>query len=460
LYTNLGKFYHSKKYPQEKNKAMSETPNINVFPIDSLPKEILERRWPNLKWFDPELEGYVRTIIKEVKSKGDEALLRFTERFDGARLSVANLRVTQEEIDAAYERVKKEWISSLSFLKDRIEYLEKQQLERVNFESESSGVKIYYKVSPIRSVGCYVPGGGAAYSSTLIMTATPAKLVGVRRVVVCSPPDRNGQINPLTLVAADLCRVDEIYKVGGAQAIAALSYGTGLIKPVEKIVGPGNRYVTAAKTLVSRDVATDAPAGPTEILIVADGSADPRLIALDLISQAEHGTDSIPILATLSQEVASKVVEEIQRIVSPTPEGEVVGKALSTNGLIILCGSLEEAVDFANEFAPEHVEIVTEDPMMIAKRIESAGLVLIGPYTPVSASDYAFGTNHVLPTGGLGHIFSGLSIFDFVKRVSIVECSKEGLLRIRNNVKALAEAEGFLNHALAVEGRFELGKKE
>jgi len=439
---------------------MSKTVNIRMLEINSVPKELLEKRWPSLKWTNPELERYVSSIVEEVKSHGDSALIRFTEKFDGVKLSVDNLKVTRAEIDAAYDGVKEEWISSLNFLKDRIEHFERQRLERINFESEDLGVKIYFRTRPIRSVGCYVPGGEAAYPSTLVMTVTPAKLAGVRRVVVCSPPDKKGEVNPLTLVAADLAKVDEVYKIGGAQAIAALAYGTRSIKPVEKIVGPGNRYVTAAKILVSRDVATDAPAGPTEIVILADDSADSRVIALDLVSQAEHGVDCLPILATTSKEVAEKVVKELNEIVSSSPKREVVAEALSTNGLIIKCENLEEAINFANDFAPEHLEIVTEEPMSIAARIESAGLILVGSYTPVSASDYALGTNHVLPTGGFGHVLSGLSVFDFIRRVSIVEASKEGLLKIRNNVKALAEAEGLLNHALAVEGRFELERKE
>jgi len=438
---------------------MNKTTRINTFEIGSMPRELLERRWPNLKWMDPELERYVSSIIDRVKRQGDSALTEYTKRFDGVELSAEDLKVTREEIDAAFNRVKKEYISALSFLKDRIEQFERQRLERINFETEDLGIKIFSRACPIRSVGGYVPGGQAAYPSTLIMLATPARLAGVGRLVVCSPPNRKGAVDPLTLVAADLCRVDEVYKVGGVQAIAALAYGTDSIKPVEKIVGPGNKYVETAKILVSRDVAIDSFYGPTEIVILADEFADPTLIALDLISQAEHGIDSVSMLVTTSKELATRVSDEINKIVSSIPRTEIVSKALSENGLTITCRDLEDAIGFVNEFAPEHVEIMTEEPITVAERIESAGLILIGPYAPVSASDYAFGTNHVLPTGGYGHVFSGLSVFDFVRRVSIAECSKEGLSRIRNNVRALAEAEGLPNHALAVEGRFKLGRK-
>ena len=325
----------------------------------------------------------------------------------------------------------------------------------MSFESERTGVKVYFRTYALQSVGCYVPGAEAAYPSTLLMMAAPARLAGVKRLVVCSPPTKGGMLNPLTLVAADLCGIDELYKVGGAQAIAALAYGTDSIRPVEKIVGPGNKYVTMAKILVSRDVAIDLPAGPSEILILADENADPRLIALDLISQAEHRVDSISMLLTTSQEISERVLEEISKILPTSPRKEIVAKALSDNGAIIRCQNLEEAIDFTNKFGPEHLEIITEDPMAIADRIESAGLILIGSYTPVSASDYAFGTNHILPTYGFGHVFSGLSVLNFVKHVSIVESTKDGLSSIRGHVKALAEAEGLFNHASAVEGRFD-----
>jgi len=431
---------------------MNNSVDINMFKISAIRTELLQRRWPRQKWTNPELESYVRSIIEDVKKHGDPTLVRLTEKFDGVKLSVEDLKVRRKEIDTAYKSVKKEWISALSSVKDRIEHLEKQRLERMNFESEDSGVKICFRTHPIRSVGCYVPGGEAAYPSTLVMIATPAKLAGVQRVVACSPPDNEGKVNPLTLVAADLCQIDEVYKVGGAQAIAALAYGTRTMEPVEKIVGPGNRYVTMAKILVSQDVATDAPAGPTEIMVLADDTADPRLIALDLVSQAEHGVDSIPILLTTSEELARRVAKELKEVVPSLGRREAV-KALSTHGLIITCRDLDEATDFVNEFAPEHLEVVTEEPTGVAERVKSAGLILLGRYTPVSASDYAFGTNHVLPTAGFGRVFSGLSIYDFVRRVNIVECSLEGLSRLRNNVRALAEAEGLPNHALAVEGR-------
>lgn len=434
---------------------MDKPLKIKVLDIDSIPRGLLDSRWPKSKWIDPELEKHVGSIIQEVKKHGDSALIRFTREFDGVELSADTLRVRRKEIDVAYGNVKEKQVSALIFLKSQLESFERQLLGRMNFESEETGIKIYFKTCAIQNVGCYVPGGEAAYPSTLVMVAAPARLAGVKRFVVCSPPTKRGMLNPLTLVAADICGIDELYKVGGAQAIAALAYGTDSVRPVEKIVGPGNRYVMMAKILVSRDVAVDLPAGPTEILILADENADPRLIALDLISQAEHGVDSIPILVTTSGEIAARVAKEIDRILSSLPRKGIIVKALYENGVIIRCEKLDEAVDFTNKFAPEHLEIITKDPMAVADKIKSAGLILIGPYTPVSASDYAFGSNHILPTSGFGHAFSGLSVFDFMRRVCIVESNKDGLSRIRGHVRALAEAEGLISHALAVEGRFE-----
>jgi len=402
------------------------------------------------------LETYVRSILREVKEKGDAALIEFTKKFDHVDLSPKNLRVSQEEIKRAYETVNEEQISALRFMKERVESLEKRLLEQVTVQLEGDGVRVYGSPRPIQSVGCYVPGGEAAYPSTLIMTAVPAKVAGVPRVAVCTPPKGDSQVNSLTLVAADLCKVDEVYRVGGAQAIAALAYGTETLKPVRKIVGPGNRYVTVAKLLVSRDVAIDMPAGPSEILVLADGTADARIVALDMISQAEHSIDSIPGLITTSVKLVEGVTAELRRQIPAIPRGGIVAEALQRNGFIVLCQTMDEAVELANAFAPEHLEIVTENSRRVAEKVTSAGLVLLGPSTPVAASDYCLGTNHVLPTGGFGHTLSGLSVLDFVRRVNFVECSLEGLQRLRYNVRVLAETEGLPNHSLAVEGRFRI----
>jgi histidinol dehydrogenase len=287
------------------------------------------------------------------------------------------------------------------------------------------------------------------------MTAVPAKAAGVPRIVVCSPPNAEGKVNPLVLVAADICGVNEVYKVGGAQAVAALAYGTETIQPVKKIVGPGSKYVTAAKILVSKDVAIDMPAGPSEILVLADETANPQFIALDMVSQAEHGADSVAGLITTSQRLAEDVQNWLVKAVAGAERGEIVAKALEQYGFIITCKDMAEAVELANIFAPEHVEIMTRNPDKIAEKITSAGLILIGSYSPVALSDYSSGTNHVLPTGGFGSAYSGLSALDFTRRVSIVESSRDGLQSVREHVKVLTAAENLPNHYKAVEARFQ-----
>jgi histidinol dehydrogenase len=286
------------------------------------------------------------------------------------------------------------------------------------------------------------------------MTAVPAKVAGVPRIVVCSPSDSRGKVNPLVLVAGDICNVNEIYKVGGAQAIAALAYGTKTIAPVRKIVGPGSKYVNAAKVLVSTDVAIDMPAGPSEVLVLADESADARLIAYDMISQAEHGGDSVVGLITNSQKLLIAVQENLFRLVASAPRSEKIAESLAKYGFIILCQGIEEMISLANQFAPEHLEVITKNAREIAKKL-IAGLILIGPYSPVALSDYASGTNHVLPTGGFAQSFSGLSAFDFVRRACIVESTRTGLEKVKDSVKVLADAENLPNHYRALAARFQ-----
>lgn len=426
---------------------------IKVMAVREALITVLNDRWPNKRHVNPELLKYVEDIIREVKRRGDEALIELTEKFDGVRLTAERLRVNREDIEEAYNKVSDKQLSAIKAAKDKVERFEKQVLLNSTFEYMWDHVKIRRVYRPLTSVGCYVPGGKAAYPSTVIMTVTPAKTAGVSRVVVCSPPKKNGEINPLILAAADICGANEVYRIGGIQAIAALAYGTETIKPVEKIVGPGNRYVLAAKTVVSRDVPIDLPAGPSEIMILADDKSDPRFIAVDMVSQAEHDVDSIPVLVTTSRRVAEAVAKEIENLMEKVPNSRVVSESLEKNGLLLIAESMDEAIDFINDFAPEHLEIFAENAYEIAERIYSAGLVLIGENTPVSLSDYCLGTNHVLPTGGSGRVYSGLSAFSFVRFMNIVECGKESLKKLSFTAKVLAESEGLLNHALAIEER-------
>ncbi len=400
-----------------------------------------------------QVQNSVKTIISQVLKDGDVALITLTEKFDKARLEAKNLQVNPEEIEEAYGKVDKEQIYSLKFMKSKVSAFEKLVLKQVGFKASSEGITIKNVLRPIESVGCYVPGGQASYPSTVVMTAVPAKAAGVPRIVVCSPPNAEGEVNPLVLVAADICRVNEVYKVGGAQAVAALAYGTETIKPVKKIVGPGSKYVTAAKVLVSKDVAIDMPAGPSEVLVLADENANPQFVAFDMISQAEHGGDSVAGLITTSEKTALQVQENLVKFAGSAPRGEKVSEALEKYGFIIICRSMDEAVALVNDFAPEHLEVVAADAEVLAEKL-TAGLILVGPYSPVALSDYGSGTNHVLPTGGFAQAFSGLSALDFTRRVSIVESSKAGLEKVKGSIKVITEAENLPNHSKAIEARF------
>jgi histidinol dehydrogenase len=433
---------------------MPKQAQVRVWKASALPKDWYKRQPPDSKTTE-QAENDAKAIIAKVRQNGDAALMEFTEKFDKARVEAKNLRVTPTEIKEAYGKVSEEQVSALKFMQAKVAALEKLALERVGFATSKDGIAIKSELRPIQSVGCYVPGGQAAYPSTLVMTAVPAKVAGVPRIVACSPPSTEGKVNPLVLVAADICGVGEVYKMGGAQAIAALAYGTETIQPVKKIVGPGSKYVTMAKILVLKDVAIDMPAGPSEVLVLADETANPRLIALDMISQAEHGADSVAGLITTSEKLAEEVQSLLAETAASAERGELVAKALAKYGFIITCKDTAEAVALANVFAPEHLEIMTRNPSEVAEKITSAGLILVGAFSPVALSDYASGTNHVLPTGGFGAAYSGLSALDFTRRVSIVEASKEGLQNVQERVKVMTDAENLPNHYKAVAARFE-----
>jgi histidinol dehydrogenase len=427
---------------------------VRVWKSSELPPDWFKRQAPD-EQTNEQVESNVKAIVSTVVKNGDAALIAFTEQFDEAHLEAKGLQVTPREIKDAYNKVDTEQIDALKFIKNKVSAFEKLTLKQAGFKTSQDGVDVQSVLRPIESVGCYVPGGQAAYPSTLVMTAVPAKIAGVPRIVVCSPPNAEGKVNPLVLVAADICEVNEVYKVGGAQAVAALAYGTEAIKPVKKIVGPGSKYLTVAKILVSKDVAIDMPAGPSEVLVLADETANPQFIALDMISQAEHGADSVAGLITTSEKLAEDVQGWLAKAAAGAERGGIVAKALEKYGFIITCKDMAEAAVLANVFAPEHLEIMTRNPERIAGKITSAGLILVGSYSPVALSDYASGTNHVLPTGGFGHAFSGLSALDFARRVSIVKSSKEGLQGVRDRVRVMTEAENLPNHYKAVEARFQ-----
>jgi histidinol dehydrogenase len=426
---------------------------VRVWKSDALPADWFKRQKADEKAAQ-EIDCSVKAIVNQVKANGDGALVEFALKFDKAELTLRALKVKAGEIKEAYNKAIPEQVFALKFMKEKVNAYQKQLLTQTEIKTTGDGISVQTVLRPIESVGCYVPGGQAAYPSTLVMTVVPAKVAGVPRIVVCSPSDAKGKVNPLVLVAADICGVDEVYRVGGAQAIAALAYGTKTIKPVRKIVGPGSKYVTAAKVLVSMDVAIDMPAGPSEVLVLADESADARFIAFDMVSQAEHGGDSVAGLITTSERVALQVQENLAKIAASAERGEKVSEALCKYGFIIICKSIDEAVGLVNQFAPEHLEVMAANAKELAEKL-TAGLILIGPYSPVALSDYGSGTNHVLPTGGFAQSFSGLSAFDFTRRVSIVESSKTGLERVKDSIKVMTEAENLPNHYKAIKARFE-----
>jgi histidinol dehydrogenase len=404
---------------------------------------------------DQTLSARVRSIIEDVAARGDAALLDCTAKFDGVRLRADELRVKPREFAAAVRQVTTDQWAALKLAQSHIRTVEQQALARLAGTVETQpGVSIEASYRPLDSVGCYVPGGRAVYPSSVLMNVVPAQVAGVKRIVMCSPPSKSKTIHPLILAAAKLCGVSEVYRAGGAQAIAALAYGTKTIQPVQKIIGPGSAYVAAAKVAVSNRVAIDSPAGPTELLIIADETAHPRNVAADLISQAEHGEDSIAGVVTTSKSLAQQVAALISERLASMERSEMIAQALTSRGFVLVCDDMKLAVEFANELAPEHLEIIARDAKALAREVRAAGLILLGNYAPVAASDYVVGSNHVLPTGGAAKTYSGLSVFDFVRRVNVVQCSREGLKNLVLPLKTLALAEGLPNHAQAAEERF------
>jgi histidinol dehydrogenase len=404
---------------------------------------------------DDELIQRTKGIMGDIEKYGDSAIMDYEEKFDGVRLN--SLKVTDEEMREAYNKVTKKQIQSIKMIRNRLIKTEialfKQLQKKISFSS--NGVNIQRTIQPISSVGCYVPGGKARYPSTMVMCAVPAKVAGVNRIVAISPPLQDGTIDPLTLVSAEICGVNEFYKIGGAQGIAALTFGTQSINKVNKIVGPGGIFVSIAKALASTRVSIDMVAGPTELVVYEDAKADARLIAMDMISQAEHSYDTFCGLVTTSKELALQVNGEIQSILNNNSISriDIVRKSLEENGFIAICENEYSAVEFINEVAPEHLEIMAKNARTISTKITSAGLILIGNFTPSSASDYCLGSNHVLPTSGFGKVRSSLSVLDFIKIVNKVEATRSGLKKVESKVREITLAEGLMNHYEAIKER-------
>jgi len=392
-------------------------------------------------------------ILAEVGSKGDLALFNYTEKFDKVKLD--RLRVSEEEIRGGLQAVDAKVLAALEQAAESIFAFHDEQREKdLWFTEISPGVMVGQKTVPLDSVGAYVPGGRAAYPSSALMSIIPAKVAGVPRIAACTPPGIDGSVPALILAACQLAGADEIYKLGGAQAVAAMAFGTESIARVNKIVGPGNVYVTAAKMLVRGTVEIDFPAGPSEVLILADKSANPGIIASDMIAQAEHDPLSLSVLVSWDELLANVVAEEVKLQAGSAARADIVEESLE-HSAILIAGSPEEAVDFCNAFAPEHLEIMTADPLGVFRSIRHAGSVFLGTYTPVAAGDYASGTNHILPTAGYARSFSGLNVDHFCKKMTVQMISEEGLRTLEDTITTLAEAEGLQAHAQSVRKRFE-----
>ena len=406
---------------------------------------------------DPELKRRVADILAAVRDKGDAALVELTERFDGVSLTAAELAVGAGEFEAASGRLSDATVRSLRYAAERIERFHRACAPRSWSMRDASGSRLGQEVRPIGRVAVYVPGGRAAYASTVLMTAVPARVAGVTEIVLVSPPARDKSLDPSVLAAARIAGVTEAYRVGGAQAIGALAYGTETIRRVDKIVGPGNIYVALAKSQVFGDVGIDMVAGPSEVVVVADESAEPAFVAADLLAQAEHDPMARAVLLTPSARLVEDVAAEAERQLERLPRREIARSALAANGALVVTASLDEAVEVGNGLAPEHLVLLTADPSALLPRVQSAGAVFLGRFTPEVVGDYVAGPNHVLPTAGTARFASALATEDFVKRMSVIEYSAEGLAEAGPHVAELSRVEGLLGHGAAAAVRLARG---
>ena len=401
-----------------------------------------------------EYESSVNEIINNVRENRDKAIFDYTKKFDKADIDASNIRVTKEEIQEAYDKVDEKLLAVIRKSLVNIKKYHEKQLQNSWFTSED-GIILGQKVTALEKAGVYVPGGKAVYPSSVLMNVLPAKVAGVDKIVMCTPPGADGKVYPSTLVAANEAGVDEIYKVGGAQAIAAMAFGTESVPKVDKIVGPGNIFVALAKKAVFGYVSIDSIAGPSEILVLADETANPRYVAADLLSQAEHDEMASAILITTSKELAAKVSDEVEGFVKVLSRKEIIQKSLDNYGYILVADNMDDAIDAVNEIASEHMEIVTKDPFTVMTRIRNAGAIFIGEYSSEPLGDYFAGPNHVLPTNGTAKFFSALSVDDFIKKSSIISYSREALEKVHTDIEQFAQCEQLTAHANSIKVRFE-----
>ena len=418
-------------------------------------KDLLEKLLKRSPTSYGSYEQSVREILDDVRDRRDQALFEYTEKFDGARISADNILVTEEEIREAYREVDPELVEIIRRSLHNIRTYHEKQRQYSWFDSRPDGTILGQKVTPLARVGVYVPGGKAAYPSSVLMNIAPAKVAGVNEIIMTTPPGKDGKVTATTLVAANEAGADRIYKAGGAQAIAALAFGTESIPKVDKIVGPGNIYVALAKKSVYGHVSIDSVAGPSEILVLADETANPRYVAADLLSQAEHDELASAILVTTSEALAKEVSDWTDRFIRELSRGEIIRKSLDNYGHILLADTLEDAIDAANEIASEHMEIVTADPFEVMTKIRNAGAIFIGEYSSEPLGDYFAGPNHVLPTNGTAKFFSPLSVDDFIKKSSIISYSRDALEKVHTDIEKFAEAEHLTAHANSIKVRFD-----
>ena len=424
---------------------------LNAETKKDLLKNLLKRSPSNFGNYAETVQG----IVDDVRDNGDAALFSYTKKFDKADITASNVKVTQEEIDYAYTQVSSELLDVIRKAKKNIwEYHEKQK-QYSWFDSKPNGTLLGQKVTALASVGVYVPGGKAVYPSSVLMNVMPAKVAGVEKIVMTTPCNAEGEVYATTLVAAKEAGVDEIYKAGGAQAIAALAYGTESIQKVDKIVGPGNIFVALAKRAVYGHVSIDSIAGPSEVMVLADETANPRYVAADLLSQAEHDEMASAILVTTSADLAEKVSVQVDKFIEELSRKEIMRKSIDNYGYILLADNLSDAIDAVNDIASEHLEIVTANPFDVMTRIKNAGAIFIGEYSSEPLGDYFAGPNHVLPTNGTAKFFSPLSVDDFIKKSSIIYYSREALEEVHTDIEAFAKAEQLTAHANSIAVRFE-----
>ncbi len=402
-----------------------------------------------------EIQERVQAILDDIRKNGDSAVVSYEEQFNNVQIPKNKIKITSEEIEKAYSQINPQILDTIKQIIKNISAFHEAQKRDYWFIEPVKGVSVGQLMRPIERVGIYVPGGKALYPSTVLMTVVPAKIAGVKEIILCTPSRPDGSVNPVILVAAKEAGVDAIYRIGGVQAIGAMAYGTETVSSVYKIVGPGNKYVNAAKLLVSTFVGIDLPAGPSEVLILADETSNAKYIAIDLIAQAEHDESACCILITTSKAIASQVEKELKQLTSRQARRLIIEKALRTNGYIILTDNIDQAIELINEIAPEHLELQIQNPEALLPQLINVGAIFMGTYSPVPIGDYAAGSNHVLPTGGSAKIYSGLSIFSFMKLIDVTKCSLEGLRTLSPWIQILAEVEGLDAHSQAVRMRLE-----